>query len=1301
MSLFTSSNKRSLPYRAVYSAALASVLTLLPGITTAQDCTIQETVTAGSRNSTTSVPVSSMESITSVEQITGRGSWATCPTSSIAFAGNVLTILPGCRGEFLITGKDASCNPPTPTRISPVPLFLTAQTQPNIMFLLDDSGSMHWEMMPDQMLFRRVSNGSVNYVYPRANGIYGGSDYSNLVATVDPVAYNAVTRSPQQNPIYYNPAITYQPWIKHDGTFYPEANPLCAFHSPEDRSVPDLLTATQGPEICRNLVTVSTNFNSNTWVDCGPSTTTPGTFSCQRTTAPKFYWPATYFWHSDDEPVWDYNSYTRTEIRPLQTTYTGHNRQLRSDCADAANATCTYNEEILNFANWYTYYRSRNLAAKAGIGFAFYQQGNGMRVGFGSLNQANNTVDGVDTRVIDDGVRLFEGANREAFFEKLYTRENPASGTPLRRALDTAGNYFKRTDNRGPWGAQPGVNDSTPQLSCRRNYSVLMTDGYWSGGTSHDADTDAARLNVDGTDGSVITGPLGESFQYKAASPFSDTLSNTLADVAMYYWKNDLRTDMTNNVTPVPRNPAFWQHMTTFGVGLGVTGSVTAEQAFAAIKSGATITWPDPSPGTGTCSGDMCEARIDDLLHAAINSRGGFFSAANPKQFAAELSAILNAISVESSSSATAITANSTRLDTGLLIYQARFDSRYWSSNILAFDINADGSIKSTVWDTDDAGTFRPAALRNIFTPVGTAGTRSTLGISFHPSQWANLTAYQQNALKGAGSDADGLDVLNWVRGDRSKESDTGLRVRDKILGDIVNSNPFFVGNDEDFGFSALIGTEGDAYSAFLNNESSGKKNRRAMLYVGANDGMLHGFDALTGKEIFGFVPLGVYDKLNALAQNDYIHTYNVDGTPRVTDAYINSRWKSVLVGATGAGGKAVFALDVTDPDNMGPNKLLWEFSTSSSDLDKLGVAMSAPTIIRVKANDRWVAIFGNGYESGDTVKLMIVDLATGQLVKALDTGISGIGNGLADVVPVDTNDDRITDVVYAGDLKGNLWKFDLTGNTSNQWDVAFSSGGSPAPLFRAVDRNGVAQPITSRPVVSNHEESGLMIYFGTGKFFETGDDIIPASPQVQTFYGIRDDAAVVTRSQLVEQTITYEGFAKLQNDPNDASDDTLTKQEIRITTNNGFGSPSTYGWQLDLIPPDPAAAEGERVVSRALVRDGRIIFSTSIPDPDPCGYGGTGWLMELDAATGSRLDFSPFDLNNDMLFTEGDFVEIDGVYLPVSGLGQEEMIKTPGIVGAGDVEYKFTSGSSGKIGVTREKGTGGKAGRQSWRQLR
>lgn len=1266
-------NRQKTPVKFSRIACLA--LLVLCGFTTnsalAGSCLITETTSdfIGKKNKNKSYTFSSMSEITQVLSFQlKKADTHKCNANDYSFSSNILTVynekdvFPKCKAKFTVQGLEKDCVPDVPVTndISQIPLFLTQSAAPNVMYVLDDSGSMQFELMPGEIIL-----GESRFIYPRADGIYGSGDYDNYVPTPDDDdPYNARSRSPQVNTLYYNPSVTYFPWIKADGSDYPNASTTCALHNPERT------TSSFDEDYCRNLIENNENYNSVTWYSCDSDG------DCESTTDTKTFWPAKYFWYKGSGSKWTWGNFTETKISSGTGTYSGHGRDQRDDCADADNGNCSYAEEIQNFANWYTYYRSRVLMARAGSGFAFAEQGGGLRVGFGMINQGSHTVDGAATSVVISGVRPFVGDARTNFFDELYTGDIPAQGTPLRKALEGTGEYYSRDDNKGPWGATPGTDDSEGHLECRRNYTVLMTDGYWSGSSA----SDAPKADNDSTDNPSHSRPIGSSYTYKAVSPFKDDRGDTLADVAMYYWKNDLRTDLNNLVPQSKSSPAFWQHMVTYGVGLGVVGTVDPDSAFAAIQTGAAISWPNPT------SSDVY--KIDDLLHAGVNSRGGFFSAAEPDVFANELSTVLQAIADESKSSASSIAANSTRLDSGTLVYQASFNSVEWSGRIVAYSLLNDGGINAPVWDTNSGGI--PAhASRDIFAAVGDQGSITSTAINFTTANWSSLAATQRQALKGGGSVDAGKNRLQWLRGDQSRE-DIDLRARATILGDIVNSDPFFVGSVENFGFSRLPGTEGSSYGAFLTAKSS----RTPMIYVGANDGMLHGFDAETGVEQFAFVPLASFPALEDLSSADYGHRYFVDGSPRASDVYLDSAWKTVLVGAMGAGGRSVFALDVTTPSTFDQTDFLWEFSTDSADTHKLGVAMSEPAIARMKVGNKWVAIFGNGYASGDTVKLFVVDLSDGSLIKAIDTGESGVANGLASPVPVDVDNDRVTDYVYAGDLNGNMWKFDFTGTSVASWDVAFKSGSDRLPLFQAVDAGGNPQPITSRPTVGRHEGGGYIVYFGTGKYYEITDAGVPVAPQIQDFYGIRDTGVqVANKASLVEQDIFYEGFSTTK-------DPVTTPFPIRLVTNNSADSAPQHGWHLNLLPPNDIAT-GERQVSKPILRNGRIIFATIIPNDNICGFGGSSWLMELDAQNGGRISDPVLDANGDGKIDELDVVLYNGDYYPISGQGTDEMIKTPGIVGAGELEYKYTSGTSGTIGVITERaGDNDQVGRQSWRQL-
>lgn len=710
--------------------------------------------------------------------------------------------------------------------IAQVPLYLGTRADPNIMFTLDDSGSMHFEIMPESLI-----ENDARYVYPRASQVYGSDDYDNYTITfASDNARNAYVRSSHNNKLYYNPQLTYRPWANADGSLMANAKVTCAPHNP-------MKTAAG----CRDL----TQTNRAWWAIYYTE------FSPYYYNQDESFWPAVYFDYKGSGNVFNAKNYTRVVInKAVATIYDG--RPNRSDCKNAP--VCTYDEEIQNFANWYTYYRSRILAARAGVGRAFASQGEAIRVGFATINASGSVI---------RGVTPFSGTDRTAFFDELYGRDIPAKGTPLRTSLKEVGEYFSRSDNNGPWSARAG--STLPHLTCRQSYNILMTDGYWNGDSPSVGDQD------------------------------QDGIKNTLADVAYKYWKTDLRRDLANKVPTSTADPANWQHLVNFTVGLGVNGSLNP-------ANGIPGSWPNPY--------DSDEFKIDDLWHAAVNSKGSFFSAADPDTFAEALSSTLAQIAARNSS-ASSVTANATRLDSNTHIYQARYNSGDWSGQLVSIPLNSDGSLGNIAWDA--ATQIPEPSARSIFTRQGGAGIAFT---------WEALNNTNRTLLNIAGDNL-GESRVAYLRGERGGEQRNGgvFRNRSDLLGDIINSDPVYVGK-RDYGYSSATGltqTERESYQAFLSSTAIAR--RPPMLYVGANDGMLHGFRVADGVEQLAYIPASLLGELPQLTRPDYNHRYYVDGTPRVGDAYLGSRWKTLLLGSTGAGGKAVFAIDVTAPNNFTADK--------------------------------------------------------------------------------------------------------------------------------------------------------------------------------------------------------------------------------------------------------------------------------------------------------------------------------------------------------------------------------------------
>ena len=683
-----------------------------------------------------------------------------------------------------------------------------------------------------------------------------------------------------------------------------------------------------------------------------------------------------------------------------------------------------------------------------------------------------------------------------------------------------------------------------------------------------------------------------------------------------------------------------------------------------------------------------------------------YFLITNPSTLIQQLSIALGRI-IADSTPAVAATLDNSSFNELTRLFKVEFDPANWSGHLLAFALNDNGTPKvdgtakdGALWDAADAIDAQGSSGRNIMTYKPS----TKQGIAF---QWpANPLSPSANELDTSqisllnidpvtgNSDSLGEARLDYLRGSQSNESvGHHFRQRSSLLGDIINSTPRYVKNQafHNPNFFSNLSPETN-YQAFLHEH----RDRQGVIYSGANDGMLHAFSGENGSELMAFVPNGVYDNLSLLTSTLYTHHYYVDGSITVSDAFFSERWHTVLVAGLNKGGRSVYALDITDPSHFGEadaeNVVLWEFSHSD-----LGLSYSQPSVVRL-ANGKWAAVFGNGYNNTGTrtAVLFVVDLQTGALIRKIDTDRgpaqdpSGNNrtNGLATPALISANFNGIATTAYAGDLYGNLWKFDLSAPNSELWDVSYTNGEDKEPIFQALNQNNKPQPITTRPTVGrlSNKHGFVQIYFGTGQYLTPGDQ---ANSEIQSFYAIEDkpednESFGLLRSNLLQQQITAEY--------------TLGSSVVR-TSSRHTKSPSYHGWYLDLIVDGNPL--GERVISQPLLRNGNIIFTTLIPTEAICASSGTGWLMELFAENGGRQQLPPFDLNNDGLFNNQD--NVNEGETTVSGLQSTVgIISTPGILSLPNgAETKYLPGSQGGIQIINENVPNAVTGRQSWQQLR
>jgi type IV pilus assembly protein PilY1 len=996
---------------------------------------------------------------------------------------------------------------------------------------------------------------------------------------------------------------------------------------------------------------------------------------------------------------------------------------------------------------------------------------------------------------------------------------------------------FQRAAN-----AETGVEASRFQ-ACRKSYVLTLTGGAFSRSAPTTIDADGTpglqiqHANASDTCANASAASPSASCGYIPSPPFRDHPTNTLsgittlADVAMYYWKTDLLTGTVpspkndNNVPRSSQDPAYWQHMNVVALHLDTEAySVDWQRIAEGIKTPSKLAamvaagkWGYPGPDytcTGTAwsggtgcpnparsgwgnpnAGDETERREqqpyyslhgDDLMHAAINSRGFYGSTLNPKEISEMIQAGLSFVRTDNAISMSSIATNTTSSRVPM-IYQASFNDD-WNGKLLgnrlctAADVTRDfewnpATQQATLAQNDsrcreegelwfkaswDAGKVLQNNLtgRNIVTwnPTGGSGV---------PFSAATIAAQANGFCVNPACDSDEEDYFRgqpdkeerdpyggpWrARTDAFKSDETVNRnakiVPDgtvpRVLGDMINSNVLFVGHD-DYGWGSFGGITNAMRQDYRKRKNA--MNRPEVVYVGANDGMLHAFDAEAGaanegtlgspgnggKELFAYVPWATWEKLAALRDPEYTHEFYVDGSPTVGDAHLaNSNstegWNTVLIGSTGAGGSGYFALDVEKPAAFGASNVLWDIRGPGVEILKSGTestknitsapytngfghlgytyGLAAITLLRNKTgDDKWVAVFPNGYNSyRDLPMLYIVDLENGTLFTSMasttvkivnntdiDYTSDAIGgptepNGLSTPALADINGDGINDVAYAGDLRGNLWRF--------RFDEELGTDG-PVHVEKIFDtklNGGSAQPITGRPEVGRNASGNVMVYFGTGRYV-TRSDI--ADKDVQTFYGVTDlcplaDSCSVTPTGALGRSNLLEQEFQAQKTRGYEEKGATYESTVRVLSDNQLSGEA--GFYIDFLTVPSGAKEGERIIHAPVLWGDRVIFNTIIPGDDECEAGGDGWMYEIDPTDGSRLDFAVFDLDHDGKFGDkNDLVN----NIPPSGI---KVGMGGGVTARGDTKYH--SNTKGKVTVIKNNKHPG-IGRKSWRQLR
>ena len=1201
--------------------------------------------------------------------------------------------------------------------INQSPLVLGGGVRPNVFVMIDDSESMDREFQTDfnsvasfywVPVSKRTSWGIAGRK-PMPPGLmegytFGEGSCGGRRITVFVHMFNqdnrsgggcSIEQSPRaakidwrfysssQNFLYYDPLIDYEPWSE-----FPQANFYAARANPIPR--------TSGYSKKKNL----TGFRYAVWHDTlgyeadekgqpmGPGSVTMGS------NGKVDVW--------DDHIIYTVGSASLTAVNhthdydtikhsvecerydilsdpPYQDCFGVERESLSAEAVDTYGRSIEETQQ--NVANWYQYHRRRMFTMKSAIDFL--------------LDQASNYQVSLDV-FNSDSKRFYPAPSPDANLEarrahnlrikRAFLADNRlVRSTPLRRSLERIGNYYL--------GDLPGHN-SPISSACQQNFAMIFTDGRGNGP------------------------PPINSF---ISDNDKDDAIDTLADVARHYYLRDL-SDLENRVPSSSFNPNTHQHMVTFTISFGQTGDLVDTDGDG---------WPNP-PLTEDSrwrlpnNSPIAEA-MDDLWHAAYNSRGAYVSARNRLEIIKGLERFIIHIG-QGSGSVVPLASSTSSLREGALLFRASFDSEKWSGELDAYEIDSLNRIKSaqkwrasSVLDSQHYSRERTLLTARENETDSISNLHFNTGVAFRfPANFRDPSAEElteeaalslvRDAPDSVGEDeADrderlqdyGQKLVGYLRGSRDEEgADKLFREREHVLGDIVNSKARFVGS----GSSSGVVNISPSYVDFL----STIKEREPMLYVGSNDGFLHGFSARTGRELIGYIPAGLLAKAPDLALKNYSHKFFVDGSPTVVDSEITlssggeKQWRTVLASGIGAGGRSVFALDITEPAEFSESNaddiVLWEFS-EKDDAD-MGFSYSAPQIVKLE-NGNWAAVFGNGFASRDPTRqikgsgqavLFVLDLSTGNLLRKISTktGTFDSPNGLATPVLIDANNNGSVDTAYAGDLKGNLWKFDLSDTSPSVWKIEQGTEDNPAPLF--VTR--VGQPISSQPTVTRHPDAlgGVMIYFGTGKFIESADGEINSQPN-QSVYGIWDNNRGVTTtiplSSLLTQNILSQELSGLR------SSDGHT---VRTVSNRSIDWGTHRGWRLPLVSQtiDGVANSlnfGERQISAPQLRQGRVFFSTFQPQSDSCGSVGRSFLMQLDYRNGGQPQEPVFDLNGDDKFTVEDGL-VAGVAQGGGALGAAVLLRS------GENISALVSGWEEGVLETPVKSRPTLHGRQSWRQL-
>jgi len=993
------------------------------------------------------------------------------------------------------------------TNLSELPLKVSALAKPNVIFGMDDSGSMDWEMVLDTSSGTAYWDGTsawdsannrpvrsssfvpMSYVFPMGTNTGGQIyTYNNWWGqTVPPTAQFAWLRSSAFNNLYYNTQTTYAPWapayVSGALRSYSNASATAAPSHPAVTSPPTLNLTTdwnsgngnfasngymfyvqQGMVLPAGTQTWSTADGSGgqacnwwssgaAWRTLTAEQTVPSGNACWAAIP---YYPAT-FWHSESCTV---NGTTCVNA----PNGSGTLKRYEIKSGNTFPSGRSYADEIQNFANWFTYHRKRKLMLAAAMGKVLEPM-TGLRMGVVPFSNR-------DAVTMLDADSTTSSANRFATAGRFYLNSMTANGTPTHATMAHIASQFDG-------------NTGIVQYACQRNSMFVVTDGF---------------ANAHST-----TAPAYDPATYGGSAPYTTIHANSLADLALAYYTNRLRTDLPAGLVPLGdptrvnpiTNPNL--HITTYGITLGARGTLNSGAAnpFGTNVFSSPPTWPVPVADDPTM--------IDDLWHATINGRGLMFLANDATAMRTAIQTAFDDILNQAGAQAS-IGVSSVNLGRGDdYAYLGKYNIRGWSGDLTRNAVNnATGAVSTTAsWSAASLLAARDWSTRLIFTSNNSAGldlTAANVGATVNPN-----SATYTNA-----------QVVDWMRGSRTGEGST-VRQRASLIGAVINAEPVV---------SRLDG----------------------VVYLASGEGMLHAFDTATGAELWAYQPSDTLASVGASVERGWVFKTQLDATPAWAQL---STTQKLLVGGLGAAGRSYYALDVSNPRPANATaaaaQFKWVFPTTTDTTNRgyVGYTVGKPVIAKTAADGN-VVLVTSGYDNGQTIgdgkgRLWMLNASTGAVIKTFRTteGTTSAEAGLAHVSAL-KEADGTTRYVYGGDLLGNVWKFDLAASGAGTHDATLV-----ATLY---DGAGNRQPVTTAPELVMMGDKRVILV-GTGRVLDINDF---GSTRTQTFYAIADGTTLSNaRNGLVQRTYTRS-----------SEDGTAASTPL---AGGSFSWTSDRGWYFDL----------------------------------------------------------------------------------------------------------------------------------------